>query len=205
MSAATYPAFYTDVPVIRLYDPLADFLGAAADGIVEYSYLDAVKLAGHSCPTVAATYGMTRLALLALYGDALPERGGVRVTFSSPLAEGVTGVMANVASLLTGAASEGGFKGLGGRFVRRGLLDFSATQPLSLRFTRLDNGSGIDAATDFRSIPAAPEMGELMQRAVAGSASAIEQQRFRQYWQDRVRRILVEHGDDLAVFILNRS
>lgn len=49
-----YPAFFDDVPAIRLYDPLAEFLGAVDDGVIEYRYLDAVKLAGHSCPTVAS-------------------------------------------------------------------------------------------------------------------------------------------------------
>jgi len=34
-----------------LRDPLAELLGAAEGGIVEYRYADAVKLAGHSCPT----------------------------------------------------------------------------------------------------------------------------------------------------------
>ena len=30
-----YPTFFDDVPKIRLYDPLAEFLGAIDDGIVE--------------------------------------------------------------------------------------------------------------------------------------------------------------------------
>lgn len=33
-----------------MYDPLAEFLGAAEGGLIEYGYADAVKLAGHSCP-----------------------------------------------------------------------------------------------------------------------------------------------------------
>ena len=42
-------------------DPLARFLGAAEDGVIEYTYADTVKLAGHSCPTVASAYLMTRV------------------------------------------------------------------------------------------------------------------------------------------------
>ena len=49
-----YPAFFDEVPSISLYDPLAEFLGAAEDGILQYGYVDAVRLAGHSCPTVAS-------------------------------------------------------------------------------------------------------------------------------------------------------
>jgi hypothetical protein len=46
------------------------------------------------------------------------------IRLRDPLAAflGVAGVVANVASLLTGAAGMGGFKGLGGRFDRRTLL-----------------------------------------------------------------------------------
>ena len=76
-----YPEFFDAVPRIRLRDPLAEFLGAFEGGVIEYAYLDAVRLAGHSCPTVASAYWLTRQALRALYGDALPERGGVRVAF----------------------------------------------------------------------------------------------------------------------------
>ena len=47
-----YPEFFNDVPGIVVCDPLAGFLGATKDGLIEYRYIDAVKLAGHSCPTV---------------------------------------------------------------------------------------------------------------------------------------------------------
>lgn len=103
-------------------DPLADFLGAADGGVIEYCYADAVRLAGHSCPTVASAYLMTRAALRALYADALPERGGIRVELRDERVAGVAGVIANVASLVSGATQDTGFKGIGGRFDRRGLL-----------------------------------------------------------------------------------
>jgi hypothetical protein len=197
-----YPAFYAEVPRIRLRDPLAEFLGAAQGGLLEYGYLDAVKLAGHSCPTVAAAYGLTRCALRALYGDEVPMRGGLRVTFAERADKGVTGVIANVVSLLTGAAGEGGFKGLAGRFSRCNLLAFGAVQPLEIRYTRIDNGCSVDTAADLSGIPAAAEMGTLLQRCLAGVADASEQQAFGQLWQDRVRRILLDHADDPAVFVV---
>ena len=49
------PEFFAAAPTLRVRDPLADFLGAATGGELEYCYLDAVKLAGHSCPTVAGS------------------------------------------------------------------------------------------------------------------------------------------------------
>lgn len=199
------PEFFGTVAPLRLRDPLAAFLGAAEDGIVDYAYIDVVKLAGHSCPTVAAAFGMTRAALSALYGDALPQRGDIAVAFRERADAGVTGVTANVVAMLTGAAGEGGFKGLAGNFVRRGLLSFGAAVPLEARFTRVDTGAAVDTATDVRAVPAAPELGELMQRAVAGSASPAEAQRFGQLWQERVRQILLERADDPAIFIVRTA
>ena len=51
------PGFYDAVAPIVVADPLAALLGATEDGRIEYRYLDAVKLAGHSCPTVAGSPG----------------------------------------------------------------------------------------------------------------------------------------------------
>ena len=50
------PTFFEQAPTICLRDPLAAFLGAAEGGLMTYSYQDAVKLAGHSCPTVAGSF-----------------------------------------------------------------------------------------------------------------------------------------------------
>ena len=50
------PTFFGQGPTICLRDPLAAFLGAAEGGLMTYSYQDAVKLAGHSCPTVAGSF-----------------------------------------------------------------------------------------------------------------------------------------------------
>lgn len=49
------PAYYDSVPTIMMMDPLASALGSAENGVLEYSYVDAVKLTGHSCPTVFST------------------------------------------------------------------------------------------------------------------------------------------------------
>lgn len=62
-----HPAFFDEAPRIVVRDPLADLLGAAEGGLLEYRYLDAVRLAGHSCPTVAGAWLMARAALRSLY------------------------------------------------------------------------------------------------------------------------------------------
>ncbi len=200
-----YPAFYDAVPRIRLRDPLAALLGASDDGEIEYGYPDAVKLAGHSCPTVASAYWMTRLALQALYGDELPERGAIRVDFRAPLLDGVTGVIANVVSMLTGATHDTGFKGLAGRFDRRHLLYFAQDLPLDIRFTRQDNGAQVDVAAQLRGVPANPTLPGLLQTCLSGSASPDELRQFGAIWQDRVRRILLEHANDPAVFVVQKG
>jgi hypothetical protein len=198
-----HPEFFSQVPRILLRDPLAEFVGALDDGLVKFSYVEAVKVAGHSCPTVASAYLMTVKALARLYGAALPERGGIRVSFAAARDEGVTGVIALVAGTLTGAAGAGGFKGIAGRFGRRDLLRFAvAGLNGQARFERLDGGGAVDATVHPDRVPADPALPSLLQKCAAGAASEEESARFRALWQGRVRRILVEHWDDPALLTL---
>jgi len=57
--AMNTPAFFDQAPSIVMHDALAQTLGAAQEGRIEFRYLDAVKLAGHSCPTVAGAWRLT--------------------------------------------------------------------------------------------------------------------------------------------------
>lgn len=164
-----------------------------------------MKLAEHSCPTVASAYWMTRQALCALYPDALPERGNIRVEFARELSDGVTGVIANVAGPLTGAAGEGGFKGIGGAFDRRDKLFFAADIPSEILYTRLDTGAAVLAAVNMQPVPASPRIWELLPKCRNGSASPEETAEFRRLWQDRVRRLLLDHADDAEVFAITPS
>lgn len=199
-----YPAFFDAIPPIRLHDPLAEFLGAAEEGMLEYRYLDAVKLAGHSCPTVASAYWITWLALRRLYPDTLPERGNILVEFSKASDDGVTGVIGNVVSLLTGAAGAGGFKGIASNFDRREKLLFAVDLPAEMRFTRLDTGQACMAAANMQSVPPSARMRELLSLCSAGYASAAEAQEFRALWQGRVRALLLDHANDEQVFSIRR-
>ena len=195
-----YPSFFDDIPSVTVYDPLAGFLGATRGGIIEYRYLDAVKLAGHSCPTVASAYWMTRLALKSLYGEELPCRGGVRVVFPTARDAGVTGVMANVVQLLTGAAGDDGFKGLSGIFYRNGLMQFGVGGGQQIRFVQRESLCYVDVSVDLSIIPVPRDMHALMQRCLGGEADQEEIELFGGLWQDRVRRLILEHGEDREVF-----
>lgn len=190
-----FPAFFADAPAITLCDPLAAFLGAPTDGLITYRYEDAVRLAGHSCPTVAGAWLMTIKALRSLWSDGMPERGAVEVLMDDAQDDGVTGVMAGVAGLVTGAAGPGGFKGLAGRFGRNDLLRFKANIGAELALRRLDDGQTAVARYHPELVPADPEMRERLQRVLGGSRDPEDQARFAELWQDRVKRILVDYAD----------
>jgi len=196
-----FPAFFDSVPTISLHDPLAAFLGVSDDGIMTYCYADAVKLAGHSCPTVAGAYLMVRKGLALLYADRLPERGGVEVHMRDNRERGTTGVVAAIATLLTGAAPETGFGGIGTthRFARRDLLQFDAPIDGMLALRRRDTGRGVVVDMDSAGVPPARDMLTLLPRAVTGQANESEQARFGALWQERVERMLIEHADDPAL------
>lgn len=197
------PAFFDALPRVAMRDPLAETLGAADGGVIEYGYADVVKLAGHSCPTVAGAWLMTTRALRHLYGDEMPCRGEVRVEVREPLDEGVAGVIGAVAGFLTGAAGDGGFKGLAGRHSRRGLLCYDAPIEGTLRFTRLDTGASVEATSHSEVVERPPELRSLMHAALDPSAEARARRAFGECWQEWVRRILVDHGDDPRLVALS--
>jgi hypothetical protein len=185
----SFPSFFDQIPTITLRDPLAKFLGAVDDGFIRYSYPEVVKLTGHSCPTVAGAYLMTLKGLKQIYGDEVPERGAIQVEFRDSQQNGVTGVIANVVSFITGATTDNGFKGLGGNYDRRDLLFFE--QPIDgvMRFQRLDTGAQATVNYNSGVVPASPEMMPALQQAMAPSASTQQKAQFAGIWQDRVRRI----------------
>ena len=190
-----FPEFFARIPAITLRDPLAELLGAAEGGLIEYRFADAVRLAGHSCPTVAGAWLMTVRALRALYGDEMPVRGDISVALHENVEDGVAGVIASIATLLTGAAGAGGFKGLGGRFGRRQLLNFGIAGVGGIRLTRRDNGRSADCIVQLQRVPGDPRLGELLPAVVQGIATPQQAALFAALWQDRLRRILVDHAE----------
>ncbi len=184
-----YPDFFKDIETIKLQDRLSAFLGTFEDGIIEFGYLDVVKSAGHSCPTVAGAYLSTLYGLKALYKDEIPQRGNIRVDFKESQIEGVTGVIALVITNITGATTDFGFKGIGGNFNRTNLMFFNQNIKSSVRFTRLDNNRSVDVIYNPNSIPPLEIQQPLMQKIMQGIATPNEKKSFGEAWQDRVRRI----------------
>lgn len=194
-----HPAFYEQAPRIRMRDPLAAFLGAAEDGLLEYAYVDAVRLAGHSCPTVAGAWLCASAGLSALYPAALPERGGISVLLPDAEDEGVTGVIGQVLTMVTGAAAANGFHGLAGDHRRSGLLHYNVCDINGLRLRRNDTGDTVEVQYNPRTVAAAPGQMPLMAAVMNGDADAGQVRRFGELWQDRVRRLLLDHAGDPSV------
>lgn len=185
-----YPNFFETIEAITLHDELSEVLGAFDKGILRISYLDVVKNAGHSCPTTAGAYLMAREGLKALYKYDIAKRGNIKVYFKEALEEGTTGVVGNIFSLITGATSKWGFKGLGGKYARTGLMTFSATIPLHVRLQRVDTGAFVDMAYNPNNIEADTQINSLMKKVVSNSALKSEKEMFSTLWQGRVQNIL---------------
>lgn len=184
-----YPEFFNDIEKIRLKDDLAEFLGATQEGTIEFSYIDVVKTAGHSCPTVLGAYLMTLEGLKALYKDETPKRGEIKVEFSEKIEDGVAGVIANVITNITGATTNSGFKGIMGLFSRNNLMAFESDISSNVKFTRRDTNDSVEVIYDPSSIGADPMMRELMQKSISKQATAQEAETFGKLWQQRVEAI----------------
>ena len=187
-----YPAFFDEVEPIDTIDPLADILGAVENGRITYNYIDMVKFAGHSCPTVAGAWLMSKIGLERLYGDDLPVRGNIKVEMRGALDEGVEGVIGSCIGLVTGAANEGGFKGLGGRMGRDNRLFYGVEMEGEVRMTRLDTGSSVELSYNSSIVPGSPEQKDMMKNIMQGDDTTEEIMRFGDLWQERVKKILLQ-------------
>ncbi|MGJ0494857.1 hypothetical protein [Aliarcobacter cryaerophilus] len=191
--------FFQDVETIILKDKLGRFLGVDDDFV--YTFQDVVKLSGHSCPTVAGAYLMTIKALKELYKDELPVRGEIRVELRDSKSSGTTGVLANVASFITGAKEEDGFKGLQGQYFRNNLLKYEAPIKGEMRFTRLDSSKSVEVMYDLSNVVLSGFDGSLMQKGLQKTATKDELETFGRAWQQRVKEILLKYKYDVVKFI----
>ncbi len=193
--------FLQEVRPIKFKEPLAETLGAlkADDAILEYTFIDVVKMAGHACPTVAGAYISCQKALKALYNSEIPVRGEISIIVHGEPDEGVYGVMAQVFSFLTGAAPATGFRGLGHKFKRKDLLKFKPgetdSQAMRFEFKRLDNGKAVSVEFYPRRIPFSEEkskqMEELLERVICEAAKDEEKREFQKLWMEKVKDMLL--------------
>lgn len=197
------PNFFKQIQPISLQDPLSEVLGASASGVLTYTYGDVVKLAGHSCPTVAGVYLMLLKGLEKLYGSSFPERGNIRVTVKGCLGEGTVGVVANIVTMITGATEQSGFHGIGGKYDRRNLLGFDETLAYDLVLERLDTKTAVGLNYNPSIIPSNPKMAEWMHSVISNKADEDEQEWFKNAWQERVKQILIDYRDEPVLVKVN--
>lgn len=197
--------FFGEIKPVRMKDPLAEILGAfrTEDVVLEYSFADVIKMAGHACPTVSGAYVSCQKALEKLYPGEIPVRGDIAVTVYGAPDDGVYGVIGQVFSFITGAAPNTGFKGLGTRFKRKDLLKFKeeSLDPLAMcfEFRRLDNKKAVLVKFYSHKMPYPREkearMGELIQKVVWDGATDAEKKEFQDLWTDKVNTIVLDNKD----------
>ncbi len=194
--------FFHEVEPIRFREPFAETLGVfkKEDAVLEYTFIDVVKMAGHACPTTAGAYLCCAEALKKLYPNELPIRGDISIAIYGEPDEGVYGVISQVFSFLTGAAPESGFRGLGHKFRRKDLLRFSLEKidpnALCFEFRRLDNNTDVLVKFFPNNVPFAQEkakqLGVLLEKVLWEAAKEDERRKFQDLWQEKVRNMLLE-------------
>ncbi len=139
-----YLAFFDDIEKIIVEDELLKFLGVNTTGIIDFSYIDTVKSAGHSCAVVAGAYLIALKGLKALYGEALPQRGKIKVEIRNAVTQENAGVVGCVLSNITGATTDYGFGGIPtGKFSRRELLFYNCDIKEDVRLTDLETHKSV--------------------------------------------------------------
>jgi len=197
--------FFCEVNPILFKEPLAETLGAfkEEEAVLKYTFIETAKMAGHACPTVAGAYLVCQEALNFLYQDSIPIRGNVAVTIYGNPAEGVFGVMGQVFSFLTGAASTTGFKGLGQRYVRRDLLQFNSEkidpEAMCFEFKRLDTETQVLVRFYPRRVPypidKAIRLNEVMKKVLLYKASDADKKELQDLFIGKVKAMLIERKD----------
>ncbi len=184
-----YPKFF-DEHKITMKEPLGSMLGAFEDGIVNYTYLDVAKLAGHSCPTVSSTFAMLSVGLKKLYENDLPVRGDIKVEIQGTKGDGTVGVVANVVSYITGACDEGGFKGFGGKSSRNNLLKFNSNIDAEIILTSISNGNSVALSASLDRVETPEKLNYYMQKVFSPDATDDDKKMFAELWQEKVKNIL---------------
>ena len=197
--------FLYDVKPIKFIEPLAETLGAFKENgaVLEYTFIETVKMAGHACPTVTGAYMSCQEALDFLYPDEIPRRGDIAITIYGEPDEGVNGVIGQVFSFLTGAAPESGFKGLAHKFKRKDLLQFSSEKPdpvaLCFEFKRLDNKARVLVKFFPQNIPypaeKAVKLNQFMKMVLFDQADETEKKELQDLFISKVKVMVVERKD----------
>ena len=180
------PDYYKNIDPIILFDELAMFLGVPEDGIYKIQYQEIVKMAGHSCATVAGAYLMAYKGLKELYKNEIPKRGEIKVELRDKSEEGSVGVSATVFTNITGAAGRLGFAGINGKYARRNLLSFNNNLDGFVRFTRMDTGKSVEVNYNPANVV---HPGNIMMSAIGPQATDETRKTFPDRWKKMIGEI----------------
>ena len=196
--------FFKEIKPIKFREPLAETLGAFKEknAILEYTFADTVKMAGHACPTVASAYIACEEALKKLHPNSIPVRGNISITVYGEPDETVYGVMSQVFSFITGAAWVTGFKGIAHKFKRKNLLEFGQKRDdgytMHFRFKRIDNNKSILIKLSPQNIAFPPKkserLSELLEKVIWEAAKENEIDEFHDLWMEKVKNITDKRG-----------
>lgn len=186
-----FPEYYQQIEKIQLFDPLAEILGSSNEGIINFTFADAVRFAGHGCPTVGGAYLMILAGVKLLFKNQLPVRGMLEVHMNQAKDSGTTGVIAAVAGFILGASDEGGFKGLAGMHFRNNLIKFSQDFKGHMRLVRIDSGESIILEYHPEIVPGNQLTGLLLDKILKNLATNEEKKAFQTIWNQRLEKIMV--------------
>jgi hypothetical protein len=182
-----YRSFFDEIESIVLRDELSKFLGVNNTGMIEITYLDIVKMAGHSCATVAGAYLMALKGLRTLYIEEIPQRGEIKVEIKNSPTENNAGVVGSILSNITGATTDYGFGGIpGGTFNRRGLLFYNVPIDTEVRLTRLDTKKQI--GMNYRPGKVV-NPGQILMSAIGPDATPEDKRTFPTRFQEMVKTV----------------
>ena len=183
-----YPDFFNNVETIKIYDDLSQFLWVNDDWVIELSYLDIVKAAGHSCGTVAWTYLVALEWLKALYKEELPKRWDIKVELKKTPLEDNAWVVWSVLSIITWATIDFGFGWIpGGKYNRRDLLFFWSDIEWDVCLTRLDTNEKVNITyTPWKIVKPM----EILKSAIMPGATQEDKDSFPTRFQEMVKTVL---------------
>jgi hypothetical protein len=75
-------------------------------------------------------------------------------------------------------------------------MEFGAALACEAQFERLDTGASVQLSMNLGRVPGDPRAGALLNMILSGEAAPEDRRAFAELWQERVRRILIDHAGD---------
>ena len=184
--------FFDSIEKIVLKDDLLVFLWVNNDWLIDFSYTDIVKTAGHSCWTVAGAYLIAQKWLKALFWDELPNRGQIKVEIKKEPTDDNAWVIWCVLSNITWATTNYGFWWIPTwEFNRRNTLFYTVNIESDVRFTDLITWKSVEV--NYRPWRIVNPM-KILKSAIWPDATEFDKKTFPVKFQNMVKTIF-ENSD----------